>query len=1339
MRLLPKIVLAVVLPVMAGAGAVLYVLAGSWQQTLERELVESARRELVARIDTVPAGLQAGRDTLRLLARTPVLATGNLPEIRRVLRGWNRLSADFEGFSFVDGDGRVYPADGDPVSVRDRPYYPKIAAGEEVLAQPVISRLSGQPVLVITVPVRDAAGRLVGALGGTILLDRFFARTVSDARTRTGHFVLLDGSNRLLAGGLDGEGDPLRVPDAAREPVTAAVVAAIADALRDEVLNAELAVRVDGDVMRVLHAPVPAVSWRLAYAQPESNLLAPLVEARRLAWRVIAGVALAALIVGWLLYRLIVRPLRALTDAQTRLQRGDLVARADVAGSDEFAALAVSFNRMAESLQQTEGMFRSVFEAAPYAVTLNRIADGTYIDVNPAFEQSTGLSRADVIGRTPADTGGTFDPEAMRAQSAQLLASGRLDNAEIRTVDRDGQTRWTLYSSRLVELDGESVALSMSVDITAQKQNEQALRESQAGFTALFDLAPIPLAYTHDADGFGGTHWNEAWYRAFGYARAEAEHRNGADIGLWVNAQDRHDYLQAALDEGGVSGRPALMRRKNGEVRQIELYGRFIHIDRRRLLMTAYLDVTDARRAEEALRAREMWLRSLFEVSPVAVLVIDLQGKVRECNQRFVEMLQRTQDEVVGRPYFDFVHPSQQAVAREGVGHMLTDPSVEVFSAERAYLRRDGSALLGLLSARRLPAQAGGEDVLLAIISDISELRRAEAQRIESETKLQAVFNASPAAMIVSDVRRNYASVAANDAWERQFLRRRDQVMGMTGAEMGLWASIRDRDEVLATIARAGSVSGFETRLVRGDGVELLCRVSARKVHAGDAELLVMVQEDVTGLRQTEASLQLVNRELGRQLALSDAVARAQSNFIANAAATGAFELLLDDLLRVAESEYGFVGEILHDAAGQPYLKTHAITNIAWDAATRRYYDAHAAQGLEFRNLKTLFGAAILSGEPVIANDPADDPRRGGLPPGHPAMTAFLGLPIRVGGKLVAMAGIANRPGGYDMALVNWLQPLLLTIGQMVEARRATLARQAAESALRELNEALDGRVRERTVELARTNEELSGALDTLRRAQGDLVRSEKLAALGSLVAGVAHELNTPIGNSVTVASTLVEHSEHFAAELDKGLKRSTLNNFVDSSRRAAELLLANLQRAAGLVSSFKQVAVDQTSEQRRRFEVAEVVDEIMAMLHPQLRKLPLEIRRHIPSGLVLDSYPGPFGQVIANLVNNAALHAFTDGRPLGVIQIEAQARPEGVEIVVSDDGVGIPVDHMDRIFDPFFTTRLGQGGSGLGLNIVYNIVTGVLGGRIRVDSQPGEGAAFIVTLPLAAPLRDAS
>jgi len=879
-------------------------------------------------------------------------------------------------------------------------------------------------------------------------------------------------------------------------------------------------------------------------------------------------------------------------------------------------------------------------------------------------------------------------------------------------------------------------AVGVCVLLAVQRLLVRPLRASEASFTALFDLAPVPLAYTEQADGYGATHWNEAWYRAFGYSPEICEGHNGNTFGLWVDAADRHRYLEAALREGGVSAMEVEMRRADGAIRRVELYGRFVGAGARRLLVTAYFDVTATRNAEAALRARELWLRSLFEVSPVAVLILDMQGRVRECNQRFAEMTGYAAAAVLGHSYFEFVHPAHREAARQGIGRMLEDASIGVFSAERDYRRQDGSTLHGLLSARRLPASLGNDDALLVIVSDLSELYAARAQQQESETKLREIFNASPAAMIVSDARRNYAAVAANDAWERQFLRSRAAVMGLTGAEMGLWASVDDRNAVLERIARDGVIEGFETLLLRGDGLALTCRISARKVVAGDAELLVMVQEDVSDLRRAEASLQAANEALGRQLALADAVARAQSNFIANAGGVDAFEMALADVLRLTASEYGFVGEVRFDAAGAPFLKTFALTNIAWDDATRRLYDEYAAQGLEFRKLSSLFGAALVSGEPVIANDPANDPRRGGLPPGHPPLNAFLGLPIRVGGRLAAMIGLANREGGYDDSLIGWLQPLLATVGQMVDARRAAKARDDAEAALRDLNEELDSRVRERTAALRHANEELSDALDHLRRAQGDLVRSEKLAALGALVAGVAHELNTPIGNSVMVASTLVDQTDRLAEEMQAGLRRSTLTGYMDQSRQAADLLLSNLRRAASLVSSFKQVAVDQTSEQRRHFDVAEVVDEILAMLQPQLKKRPIDIVVELPSGVVLDSYPGPFGQVVANLVANAAAHAFPDAAASGHIRIHGQSLAAGYRLVVSDDGVGIPPENIGRIFDPFFTTRLGQGGSGLGLHIVYNIVSGILGGDIRVDSRCGEGCTFTVTLPLVAPER---
>ena len=177
-------------------------------------------------------------------------------------------------------------------------------------------------------------------------------------------------------------------------------------------------------------------------------------------------------------------------------------------------------------------------------------------------------------------------------------------------------------------------------------------------------------------------------------------------------------------------------------------------------------------------------------------------------------------------------------------------------------------------------------------------------------------------------------------------------------------------------------------------------------------------------------------RALKQAQKLGEVIVRAQSEFIREQDRHQAFNGLLDDVLSLTESEYGFLGEVLHTVEGLPYLKTYAITNIAWDEPTRAFYAAHAPQGMEFRNLKTLFGAAMTSGEPVIANMPYQDPRRGGLPEGHPALNAFLGIPIQHNGELVAMMGVANRAGGYDQRLIDFLQPLLATFGQLVEAAR---------------------------------------------------------------------------------------------------------------------------------------------------------------------------------------------------------------------------------------------------------------------------------------------------------------
>ncbi len=276
--------------------------------------------------------------------------------------------------------------------------------------------------------------------------------------------------------------------------------------------------------------------------------------------------------------------------------------------------------------------------------------------------------------------------------------------------------------------------------------------------------------------------------------------------------------------------------------------------------------------------------------------------------------------------------------------------------------------------------------------------------------------------------------------------------------------------------------------------------------------------------------------------------------------------------------------------------------------------------------------------------------------------------------------------------------------------------------------------------EMLKAKDAAETALRNLRETQASLIEAEKLAALGRMVAGVAHEVNNPVGISLTVASALERKTERFGEEVARGeLRRSSLNDFLDTSRNAAAQLVANLNRAAELIQSFKQVAADRNYSDQRSFDLADLTEQVVMSLRPGLRKHNLTLNVDCQPNLVMNSYPGPYGQVLTNLFLNAVAHAFPDGRQ-GTITIHArESGRDNVEIVFSDNGCGMSLDVRRRAFDPFFTTRRDQGGTGLGLHIVYNIVTNRLGGRLDLASEPGEGTRVQIILPRTAPLEQAA
>jgi signal transduction histidine kinase len=288
-----------------------------------------------------------------------------------------------------------------------------------------------------------------------------------------------------------------------------------------------------------------------------------------------------------------------------------------------------------------------------------------------------------------------------------------------------------------------------------------------------------------------------------------------------------------------------------------------------------------------------------------------------------------------------------------------------------------------------------------------------------------------------------------------------------------------------------------------------------------------------------------------------------------------------------------------------------------------------------------------------------------------------------------------------------------------------------AEQQLRELTATLDERVQKRTAQLNAANIDLLNTLDQLQKTQAQLVQSEKMASLGALVAGVAHEINTPVGIAYTAATHLAKETGEVLTLYQSGkMKRSDFEDYLAMCRESTTMLQSNLNRAGELIRSFKQVAIDQSGETKRTFNLREYIDEVLLSLRPILKKTRHQVAVICDEGISLRSYPGAFSQILTNFITNSITHAY-DEDDAGRICLRVLQTPDTLRLEYSDDGKGIAENDRARIFEPFFTTNRKNGGNGLGLHIVYNIITQKLHGTITCRSEQGKGTTFAVSIPL--------
>ncbi len=548
---------------------------------------------------------------------------------------------------------------------------------------------------------------------------------------------------------------------------------------------------------------------------------------------------------------------------------------------------------------------------------------------------------------------------------------------------------------------------------------------------------------------------------------------------------------------------------------------------------------------------------------------------------------------------------------------------------------------------------------------------------------------------------------------------------------------------------------------------------------------------------------QTVEQALIASNRLLQALTEVQTAFIQGAPTRTLFDKLLSLLLSLTGSEYGFIGEVLHTTEGRPYLRIHAVTDVAWTPELRQWHAQQGTPHLDLHGLENLFGSVITSGKPVVANTPSTDPRSGGLPAGHLPLRSFLGLPFHSSAEMVGMVGVANRPGGYDDDVISFLQPFLATCCSLLVGLRSEQRRREAEEDLRRseasfrtlIEQSPDAILihREGTVcfanptavkvlGLASARELLGrpvtacvqpgheaaltepsstlrevrfqhqegrtvlgevvtvllpfdGQPATLciarditerRQVQERLLATERLASLGTLAAGVAHEINNPLAY---ILSNLNYVNEELT-ELVKGggaLEGSRANDLLEALRET----LTGGHRVRDIVRDLRYLSRG-GSEQQAPVDVHTILDSCVNMAWSEYKHRARLVKDYGALPLVTGNV-SRLGQVFLNLLINAAQAIPLEPSRLGEIRLSTRYEEDAVVVSVQDTGVGIPSENLDRLFDPFFTTKPVGVGTGLGLSICQGIVSG-MGGRITVESQPGLGSTFRIILPVAAP-----
>lgn len=1044
----------------------------------------------------------------------------------------------------------------------------------------------------------------------------------------------------------------------------------------------------------------------------------------------------------------------------------------------------------ADALRIAEEKFRLAFRTNPVPMAIVGEVDGRLSDLNDAFLRMSGYSRAEALSDVFSAEQLWLDPSQRKLFVEEIRVYGGVSEYTSHLITRSGAKLEVRITASTLVVDGTRSLLSVIRDVTGELRASSAARASDRKFEALFRASIEPMTVTRVADGTL-LEANPAFCRTLGYAREEVVGKRVLDLGLFAVPEASDTVIESVTRHGEIIDFQTHLRRRDGALIEVVLAVFVIDVDGEQLMVGMGKDVTHLRTVEREEREANERLSAAFLASPDAMAIGRMDdGCLVDANEAYCRLAEFDRSEILGMSTKTMGLWNNKDERVAWVSALKQHGVVHGFEAS---LRRRSGEIRRVVMNGAL-ATLKGSVCVLAAIHDVTDERRRANEFAHANRRFEAAFRASPDPMCITRLV-DAKVIDVNDAYCRTFGFSCAELTGSTLESKGIWAESGVPGQWVTATQSSGALRDFAAVLQRRDGSLRECLIDSSVVMVGEDECLMAVVRDVTDTRNQQRAASVTAQRSsflfdssldaitvsrlddGVLLEVNDSFVEktgfererligAKSLDLGIVTEPGQRERLLEGLrrdgyvrdfpwpmihrdgrrLECLITSYVLQGDEPEQLAVSIIRDVTALVQATRELKASRQMLASVLDSMPVRVFwkdreSRYLGANRLFAEAAGFTEIKDliGKRDVDLPWGGEA-ARFVELDRRA---MESENGIApyeecNRiaSAGYIWQLKSKV-PLRDADGKVIGVLCAGTDISALKSTRAELervNASLEIIVDQRTRALVEANTDLSKTMETLERAREELVESEKLAALGALVAGIAHELNTPIGNALIAATTLDSHMATLSESVASGLKRSHMDAFLKDGSEGSAIVVGNLERAAQLIRSFKQVAVDRASAQRRTFTLNDVVAETILTMMPAIRRRLVQVEQDISPDITMDGYPGAVGQILGNLVENALLHAFP-GDTRGVVSVRAWVQDgRWVRLSVEDTGCGVPLDVQKRMFEPFFTTRLGRGGSGLGLYIVRNVVGGVLGGKVEVSSRLGKGTAFDVSLPLVAP-----